>query len=420
MLISDQLTNPSTTKRLRSEHLKRFWSILFYSVPILATVTFLMASWGVWPFAACELPESLSSAGQTIDHLFYGIHALSMLILLGTGVAIGWVIWKFDHRRDPNRKAAYFNHNTKLEVLWTLVPAAILVALAFYQMNSWAENKMNRPMVTDVSGKSIPKPPLVMVKARQFGWEFHYAGDDGITETADDLYIENLLVVPVGEDIVLQLESRDVIHSFFVAELRLKQDIVPGKTQFAWFNPIRPCEVDILCTELCGWGHYKMKARLRVVTRDEFDVWLKELKQEYQPAALLSAVKEDRQIKGDRRINFGTPPRPANSDEKSNDWFQEIPEFVGRGCRGVRGNYVASSDYGIVGERQALRDGKFSMVEAPHPLAPSPREFGQSLIASVSGSDRINEERGNSIEFSRPLVKSKSDGSVSTSESQQP
>ena len=245
-----------------------------------------MASWGVWPFEACELPESLSSAGKTIDHLFYGIHALSMLILLGTGVAIGWVIWKFDHRRDPNRKAAYFNHNTKLEVLWTLVPAAILVALAFYQMNSWAENKMNRPMVTDVSGKAIPKPPLVLVKARQFGWEFHYAGDDGITETADDLYIENLLVVPVGEDIVLQLESRDVIHSFFVAELRLKQDIVPGKTQFAWFNPIRPCEVDILCTELCGWGHYKMKARLRVVTRNEFDLWLKELKQEYQPQEL--------------------------------------------------------------------------------------------------------------------------------------
>ena len=245
-----------------------------------------MASWGVWPFEACELPESLSSAGKTIDHLFFGIHALSMLILLGTGAAIGWVIWKFDHRRDPNRKAAYFNHNTKLEVLWTLVPAAILVALAFYQMSSWAENKMNRPMVTDVSGKAIPKPPLVLVKARQFGWEFHYAGDDGITETADDLYIENLLVVPVGEDIVLQLESRDVIHSFFVAELRLKQDIVPGKTQFAWFNPIRPCEVDILCTELCGWGHYKMKARLKVVPRNEFDTWLKELKQEYQPQEL--------------------------------------------------------------------------------------------------------------------------------------
>ena len=101
-----------------------------------------------------------------------------------------------------------------------------------------------------------------------------------------DRYIENLLVVPVGEDIVLQLESRDVIHSFFVAELRLKQDIVPGKTQFAWFNPIRPCEVDILCTELCGWGHYKMKARLKVVPRNEFDTWLKELKQEYQPQEL--------------------------------------------------------------------------------------------------------------------------------------
>ena len=215
-----------------------------------------------------------------------------MLILLATGSAIGWVVWKFDHRHDDRKKAAYFHHNTKLEVIWTLVPAAILVGLAFYQMGAWAENKMNRPVI-NVDGNEIPKPPLVLVKAKQFGWEFHYAGDDGITETVDDLYIENLLVVPVGEDIVLQLESRDVIHSFSVAELRLKQDIVPGKTQFAWFKPIRSCETDILCTELCGWGHYKMKARLRVVPRAQFDQWLTELKSQYQPPVVGPSVIQD-------------------------------------------------------------------------------------------------------------------------------
>ena len=75
----------------------------------------MMAIYGVWPLGACPLPEAISVAGETIDHLFYGIHTLALVILLGTGGAIGWVIWKFDHRRNDNAnaKAAYFHHNTK-------------------------------------------------------------------------------------------------------------------------------------------------------------------------------------------------------------------------------------------------------------------------------------------------------------------
>jgi len=97
--------------------------------------------------------------------------------------------------------------------------------------------------------------------------------------------------VPRGEDVVLQLESRDVIHSFFVPELRLKQDVVPGMSQFAWFNANQTGEVDILCTELCGWGHYKMKARLRIVEPEEFQTYLKDLRSTYE-APLASAAKQ--------------------------------------------------------------------------------------------------------------------------------
>ena len=81
--------------------MSRFWSLLFYSVPVLATVTFLMAVYGVWPFAACQMPPSFTTAGQTIDNLFNGIHVLAVVILLGTGAAIGFVLWRFDHRRNP-------------------------------------------------------------------------------------------------------------------------------------------------------------------------------------------------------------------------------------------------------------------------------------------------------------------------------
>ena len=270
--------------------MSRFWSLLFYSVPVLATVTFLMAVYGVWPFAACQMPPSFTTAGQTIDNLFNGIHVLAVVILLGTGAAIGFVLWRFDHRRNPDGKAAYFSHNTALELIWTFIPAVILVFLAFYQMQAWSDNKMVRPTKM-VGGIEELTPPLVMVKAKQFGWEFHYAGADGEIETADDLYVEGLLVVPRGQDVVLQLESRDVIHSFFVPELRLKQDVVPGMSQFAWFNANQAGEVDILCTELCGWGHYKMKARLRIVEPAEFKSYIEDLQSTYE-APLVSSSKQ--------------------------------------------------------------------------------------------------------------------------------
>ena len=264
--------------------MNRFWSILFFLVPILAVATFLLAQFGIWPFEQVWFGDSYSDAGKTIDGIFNGIHILSGVILLGTVLTIGWIIWKFDHRRyEEGAKASYFSHNTKLELIWTAIPAAILVVLAFVQMNSWSENKMVRPMIK-VDGQMVEAPPTVLVKAKQFGWEFYYPGADGIIETEDDLYIENLLVVPEQTDIVLQLESRDVIHSFFVSDLRLKQDVVPGMLQFAWFNANRTGDLEILCTELCGWGHYKMNAKLRIVSKAEYATWLADLQSEYYPS----------------------------------------------------------------------------------------------------------------------------------------
>ena len=262
--------------------MSRFWSILFFLVPILGVVTFSMATLGIAPLETAGLPKSFSLSGDRIAPLFNGIHLLCAVVMLGTGFAIGWALWKFDHRRAGNDRARYFKSNTKLEIIWTVIPAIILVFLAFFQLKPWSENQMDRPMIL-IDGQPQPVPPIVLVKAKRFGWEFHYAGADGLVETQDDMYIENLLVLPYGEDVVLQMESRDVIHSFFVPELRLKQDIVPGMTQFAWFNAREPGEMEVMCTEFCGWGHYIMKADLRLVGRAEFDKWLADKTAEYSP-----------------------------------------------------------------------------------------------------------------------------------------
>jgi cytochrome c oxidase subunit 2 len=88
------------------------------------------------------------------------------------------------------------------------------------------------------------------------------------------LYIENELHVPVGVDVVLELRSRDVIHSFFVPQFRLKQDIVPGSTHLLWFRALPAAtgrRVDFVCAELCGWGHYRMNGNLWLVRQADFD-----------------------------------------------------------------------------------------------------------------------------------------------------
>lgn len=263
--------------------MNRFWSILFFLVPLLAIGTFLLNQFSIWPLQDVWFGNSLTATGDAIDVIFNRIHLLAAFILIGTVMTIGGALWKFDHRRFPEgSKATYVSHNTKLEVACVAISALILVALAFAQMKAWPESRMVRPTM-QVAGETVKTPPTLLVRAKQFGWEFYYPGTDGVLETEDDLYIENLMVVPVGTDVVMQLESRDVIHSFFISDLRLKQDIVPGMVQFAWFNANQTGDLEVLCTELCGWGHYKMKAQLQIVSPAEYESWLTELQDQHYP-----------------------------------------------------------------------------------------------------------------------------------------
>ncbi len=271
--------------------MNRIWSLLFLLVPILGMTAFVWAACGSAPLQAAWLPESLGANAPVVDGLFRLVHWICAVFFVGIGLTIATFIWLF---ASPKRKRAVHIHsNTQLEILWSVVPGLILVFIAVHQLQTWSSEKLERPMV-EVDGRTVPRPAIVRVVAKQFGWEFYYAGRDGVFDTVDDFFVENLMLVPDDEPVVIQLHSRDVIHSFFVPQLRLKQDIVPGMRQIAWFKPIRAATMSILCAELCGWGHYRMNALLKVVPRAEYDAWIRIQQDRFDPPELATSLELSR------------------------------------------------------------------------------------------------------------------------------
>jgi len=238
-----------------------FWSLLFLAVPVLGVAVFAVApSIDVW------LPKDVSAHGKEIDSLFYFILALTGIVFIVTEMMLFWFIWKYDVAARGDEKATYIHGSHTLEVIWTIIPAVVMLFLAIYQMNAWADVKMRRPVMK----------PTVEVVARQFEWRLRYPGPDGDLGTPDDLFLVNDLHVPVDEDVLVQLKSMDVLHSFFLPNLRIKQDAVPGMKIPVWFKATEMGEYDLVCAELCGWGHYKMKGRITIESREDFDAWLEQ------------------------------------------------------------------------------------------------------------------------------------------------
>ena len=258
----------------------RFWSLLFLLVPVLGTAIMVCALMsGTAPLLDHWLPEDVSAYnGAITDQLFYFILWLTGAIFIATGIVLFVFMWKYDSTNN-NEPVKFIHGNHTLEVIWSILPAAVLLFIAIFQMDAWADTKMRYPMLAGPDGKlktedDVPRPPHALVTARQFEWRIQYPGKDGILETADDVFTVNDLHVPVGEPIVVQIESQDVLHSFFLPNLRIKQDIVPGMRQFVWFKTVKEGTFDIVCAELCGWGHYKMKGRLIIESPAEYRQWL--------------------------------------------------------------------------------------------------------------------------------------------------
>jgi cytochrome c oxidase subunit 2 len=210
------------------------------------------------------LPHNISTYGADIDWLFSLIQWITGVIFLGVMGALLAFVVKYRHREG--RRATYTHGSTVLEVLWTIVPAIILIVLFMLSQSIWWSIK-----------GSVPDSNFqVHVTAKQFNWEVTYPGPDGQFGTDDDLTLENELHVPINTVVVVTLQSRDVIHSFFLPNLRLKQDAVPGREIRAWFEATEPGRYELPCAELCGFGHSGMLGYLTVSSPEDYSKWVKE------------------------------------------------------------------------------------------------------------------------------------------------
>jgi len=204
------------------------------------------------------LPENVSTFGGQIDTLFYVIYYLTTAVFFAVQITL--LVFLFRYRDRPGRKATYTHGNTTLEIVWTAIPAVILAVLALVSRSTWAEIKETQP----------PSDFVITVEAKQFNWEIAYPGPDGKLDTPDDVHMDN--------DFHVQLKSKDVIHSFFVPNFRLKQDAVPGHLIPVWFKATKPGKYEVPCAELCGFGHSGMRGWVFVDTPEAYDAWARDHK----------------------------------------------------------------------------------------------------------------------------------------------
>src|SRR3989442_1469330 len=198
------------------------------------------------------LPAKASTFTGPIDGLF-----LAILIITGIAfvlVEVGLIWFAVQYRQRPGRKAFYTHGTTRGGVIWTATPAVTMAALGLISNHYWVEIKGRN----SVPANAYP----IGIHAKQFEWQMTYPGADGKLGTADDFTIRNQLHVPVGRPIVVELSSEDVIHSFYVPQFRVRQDVVPGMDIKAWFQPTVAGTYEIGCSQLCGLGHYRMRWQL--------------------------------------------------------------------------------------------------------------------------------------------------------------
>jgi cytochrome c oxidase subunit II len=228
------------------------------------------------------LPENVSTYGREIDwlfHLIYYITGITAILVFAT-----MLVFLVMYRDRPGRKARYTHGNTTLEIVWTVVPALILVILTLLSVPAWSKIKMTMPE-TDF---------VVQVTAKQFNWQVTYPGADGKFGTDDDKTLLDEMHVPVNKVVRVLLKSQDVIHSFFVPQFRMKQDAVPGHEIRQWFEATKPGKYEWPCAELCGFGHSGMRGWIYVHTPEEYGKWAAEnLKAEAAAPATAEAKPDD-------------------------------------------------------------------------------------------------------------------------------
>jgi cytochrome c oxidase subunit 2 len=316
-----------------------WWTILFAAVNLAALGLFVVA-----PFVGWWLPRGESTHAWDVDFLFYVILWITGFFFILTEALLIIFLYRYASRDDGKRRvytstgpnvfqrvfkpvSDLIHDQHRLELTWTIIPGIILLLIAFVQVEAWAQIKYTsrQPKFTD------EKEPLpIEVTARQFEWRMRYPSPNRLKEIKkdpeqakrfarddhfDDVHVVNEIHTWKGQTVLVYLRSTDVIHSFNIPHMRVKQDSLPGKVIPVWFTPLRsntkyneqkkrwedgggldgkgePIDRhlvwEIPCAELCGWGHYHMIGRVYVhETRQDFDRWLRAA-QESQDASSVS------------------------------------------------------------------------------------------------------------------------------------
>ncbi len=200
---------------------------------------------------AATLPVAATDVAASWDSLYWFLIWLSLVFFVGIVVAM--IVFAVKYRKDVNKKPKYIHGHTGLEVVWTVIPT-ILVLIIFAW--GWA---VYRDMI---------HPPAdameVHVIGKQWSWQFSYS--NGNTSVRD-------LYVPLNKPVKLIMSSEDVIHSMFIPNFRVKQDVVPGMYSHVWFESKVPGIHQIFCTEYCGTDHSAMLGRVIVLTAEQWKEW---------------------------------------------------------------------------------------------------------------------------------------------------
>ncbi len=245
---------------------------------------------------------SASVEGEKIDTMLYITIAITGVVFVITQILLFWFSFKFQEKDD--RKAFYFPHNTKLELLWTTVPAIFLTVLVVFGLKYWFK----------ITGEAPKGSIVVEVTGHQFAWEFRYPGADKVLgkknfklttatnnlgvdfndpASLDDIHVNTTMHIPVGVPVKMVINSQDVIHDVGLPHFRLKMDAVPGIPTTQWFTPkLTTAEMkkktgnpdftyEIACDQLCGANHFAMRGVIIVETMEEYKKWLAEQKPEY-------------------------------------------------------------------------------------------------------------------------------------------
>ncbi|MDX2134231.1 MAG: cytochrome c oxidase subunit II [Saprospiraceae bacterium] len=301
---------------LRDNSLWNGWLSLIFLVLFLVGV--FISSWNYRNQMLGYGPlQSASEHGSVLDSLFNVTLIFTGIVFVLTHIALFWFAYKY--RYQEGRKARFMAHDTRLEMIWTAVPAVVMTVLVVRGLNAW-----NTVMADIKEGEDYIE---IEATGQQFNWIIRYPGADGklgardytlttagnqlgqdFTDSKnwDDMIPSQECYLPVGKKVRVRITAKDVLHNFYLPHFRVKMDAVPGMPTYFVFTPVKTTaefrndlrryeeyntpydpadpngpkrwekfEYELACAELCGKGHYSMKRIFKVVSQEEYDAWLK-------------------------------------------------------------------------------------------------------------------------------------------------